>query len=85
MDIFIKRELKNWSTRHQPPTNGKARLLMVANLDCGPSEAHHPKVRFKERPSWLSMDLRVENPGEPINHAWLWIMHLALNPIRYVA
>ena len=30
MDFYLNRSLKNWAARHQPPANGRQRLLLAA-------------------------------------------------------
>ena len=36
LDLSLKRSLKNWVARKQPPANGRARLLHTAAQDSSP-------------------------------------------------
>lgn len=82
LDAYIKNELHIWSVRQKPPSNGRARLLLLA--------ASPPSVQDKALESLYSKPKRVVDQGlsdleiDPFNHPWMWVLSLSSNPIRHL-
>lgn len=83
LDGYLRRGLKSWAFKHQPPETSKARLLLIA---AGGGLA------MDELPEWPNGLINLSNKkefspfnvsGDPVNSAWLWVQHLTIVPLRY--
>jgi hypothetical protein len=57
-DLQLGKSLKNWVARHQPPANGRARLLQRAafpKTDCEKSAPHQFVTLPNELFSWATV------------------------------
>lgn len=83
-DSYLKRGLKNWAAQHQPPSDGRQRLLKMAAL---------PLAYPDRSTQWLIDGTSLEKmasqkPYEKVievTHPWFWILHLELSPLRRLA
>jgi hypothetical protein len=85
MDRYVRQALKNWAVRHQPPANGRARLLLVAANPASQQVHLVNEYKYKLR----DLFNRGEQPQDPrielYNLPLLWAGHVSSTPIRRVA
>ena len=82
MDFYIKRCVKNWAAKRQPPTRGRARLIKAASASLVQNDRQ--VVRFiNYLKLWItvSQDIYSENDlyRGPITQSRAWSFHFAAN------
>ena len=81
MDEYLRQGLKNWAAKQKTPLNARARLLLVAS-SVGQYPEALPYQQHQQRDVYLPVMPFAGRAFDPINHAWLWVQHLTLNPVR---
>ena len=78
LDAYIRRSLKNWADRHDPPANGRARLLLLAATSV-PKVAHIPSFRKLDRRPFTrtTTSLASSLAAEKFHNNWLWMFQVA--------
>jgi len=82
MDFYIKRCVKNWATKRQPPARGRARLIKAASASL--IQDDRQLVRFLtyiKSSIMVSQDIYFENDlyRGPITQSRAWSFHFAAN------
>jgi hypothetical protein len=82
-DKFMRQALKNWAVEQQPPTNGRARLLLVA---ASIQREQADDIPFNVDPKDFASNLQspLDQAMRIYNLPWLDISNLALSPTRRV-
>ena len=78
LDAYIRRNLKDWADRNDPPANGRARLLLLAATSV-PKMAHVPSFRKLDRrpTSRATTSLASTLAAETFHNNWLWMFQVA--------
>lgn len=78
LDATIRKALKNWADQHEPPADGKARLLLLAATSA-PKNVHAPSFRKRDFNSLspTSSNLVSSMAAEKFQSPWLWMFHVA--------
>jgi len=78
LDATIKKALKEWADQHEPPANGKARLLLLAATST-PKRVHTPAFREHDlrASSQTSSSLVTSMAAEKFHSPWLWVFRVA--------
>lgn len=81
----IRQSLKNWASRHKPPANGRARLLLVAASTTSPRAQTGTQ---KEKSSYLDFFKTIESPSDRAiglqTFPWLLAAQFSFTPHRRV-
>jgi hypothetical protein len=82
-DDYMRRAIKNWAVEQQPPSNGRARLLLVAaSIQREPTGIPPVDVDLKDFASNLQSPL--DQAMRIYNLPWLDISNITFSPIRRV-
>lgn len=78
VDVTIRQALKDWVGQSNPPSNGRARLLLLAATST-PKVAHVSSFRRFDRQSTSrnAASLATNMVTEMVQTPWLWMFHLA--------
>jgi hypothetical protein len=78
VDATIRLALKGWVGQHTPPSNGRARLLLLAATSTSKA-AHVSSFRRFDRRSTSrnAASLATSMVAEVVQSPWLWMFHLA--------
>jgi hypothetical protein len=78
VDETIRQALKGWVGQHNPPSNGRARLLFLASMS-SPRIAHVPSFRRFNRQSTSrnTASLATSMVAEVVQSPLLWMFQLA--------
>ena len=77
-DKTIQHALKIWADQHEPPANGRARLLLLASTS-SPRAAHISSFRRFDRfpRSHTSRGLGSNLASDVFHNPWMWRLNLA--------
>ncbi len=77
-DATIKKAMKEWADQHEPPKQGKARLLMLAATSAS-KHIHTPTFRKRDfySLSQTSSNLASSMVAEKFHSPWLWMFNVA--------
>jgi len=78
VDATIRQALKGWVGQHNPPSNGRARLLLLAATSTS-KVAHVPSFRrFDRYPVPRSTtSMATSMVAEVVQSPWLWMFQVA--------
>lgn len=87
-DHIIRQSMKNWATKTQPSTVGRARLLLLASSHNAQHDASHlsRKDRDGHFVPLFSSHTPIERLAEPFNqHRLWWALQISPIPLRNLA
>lgn len=81
LDSFIKNEMRNWSAKQSSPSNGRARLLLLA---ASPQSIQDKALEGLYRKNSVVDQGLSDLEIDPFNHPWMWVLSLSSNTIRHL-